>query len=648
MQLSNRQIQLVTTLLTQEAAITTKQLATELNVSIRTVKNDLKVIQEWLAIFGDFYRSKPRIGIWLAVSPGDRQRLKAQIFTTGDQQHICTPTERVEQIILLLAVSDGFITTQQIENKVGISKNTVIADLDKVETQLQRFQLQLERKNYYGYRIRGSELNVRSALEALFNRMFSVIQAPALTVANPIADVRKVRFTAVPEVKTVLNKVLDELELCQYQTYSDFNFDDVMTMVTRMTICAVRLSMNHPINSYQPLSASPADQATLPYQLFLRVIQHYEFTLLKDEYDYLLRGVNPRLDDQNIAHLTHLIIEAVSRETGQPFFNDSQLQVNLFSHLLTKLSNKYKFTNEFNPFVSDLKRRNQSLFTAVEKALKTAVSANPAVINESFVAFVTLHFLVSLESKHVARNARIIYVCSTGLGVTSLIKKEIERNITNVEIAGFASITNVGEKIKQLRPDLIVSIFPITDSTIPVIQVNPLPSPADIKQIKAAVADRLDVSPEQLTQVPLQHHHDDNVEEITHTLLLNGSVIYHDLKTYLGERINATYREAFMIHVMMAVHRIYFHHSYDAQRVSLAEANEAAADVRAIKQIFHRNQLTINAAEISAILQYTRMNEMTDKDDDHDERTLDDRRRADDASQSETPAGDRSGTDLHV
>ncbi|PRO86880.1 hypothetical protein C6Y10_00120 [Lactiplantibacillus pentosus] len=616
-QLSNRQIKLVAQLLMLNNAITTKTLAEQFSVSVRTIKNDLKGVQEWFAAYGEYYRSKPRIGVWIQANHEQKNALKEQLLHGSTiSEHIATPQERVEQIILLFTVTGGFITTQQIENKVAISKNTVIADLDKVEHYLQQYQLQLERKNYYGYRIRGSELNIRSVVEAILNQALSYYESPILMSSNPLKDIDKIHFQIVPELQNVLTTITDELKTSDYLTAFDFNSDDVMTMVIRMMISVVRLSMNRPINSYTPLSPTIEDKATLPYKLFSSIIQHYDFPMLNDEYDYLLRGVNPRFDDQNIARLTRQIIKAVGQQTGQAFVQDSQLQVNLFSHLLTKLSNKYKFTNEYNPFVKDLKKRNLHLFEAVHAALREYVSSNPAVINDSFVAFVTLHFLVSMDGKHITKNARIIYVCSTGLGVTSLIKKEIERNISNVEIAGFASMNNVGEKIAALKPDLLVSIFPITRQDIPVIQVNPLPSPDDLRRIQEAVAQILDVKPDSLTQVSVGYKGDDTVEDITHTLLLTGTVIYNELWRYLRTRIQESYQEAFMIHIMMAVHRIYFHHSYDAQMASLKDVKAGATDVQKIKEIFSHNQLDISTTEISAILQYTRMGEMGNKEDD--------------------------------
>ena len=611
MQLSNRQMTIVTKLITVEQAVTTQMLADDVNVSVRTVKNDLRGIQDWFAHYGDYYRSKPRIGIWLEASPAARAMLKQRLMTNQVENLPCTPQERVAQIVLLLAINPGFMTTQQIENKIDISKNTVVADLDRVDQFLQKFQLILERKNYYGYRIAGTELNIRSALEAILNRILHTFEAPMLTSTDPLKDVQKIQFPAVPELQTVFNVVVNELEVQHAPTHADFDLEDILTMLVRMVICTIRLSMNHPINSYTPLAVAQTEQQKLPYVLFTKVVHHYEFPVLQDEYDYLLRGVNPRFDDQNIAALTNQIIKQVSRQLQYPFDTDGQLKVNLFSHLLTKLSNKYKFTNEYNPFVTDLKKRNLPLFEAVQVALRDNISSNPAVVSDSFITFVTLHFMVSLESHQTTRYARVLYVCSTGLGVTGLIKREIERHVSNIEIAGFASITTVDQQVAALHPDLLISIFPITAGELPVVQVNPLPSHDDIERIRSAVAKVLKVTMSSLTPFRPRVGKESDAEEETRTLMLNGSVIYQALSRYFGQRIPVGYQEAFMIHVMMAVHRIYYHHSYDST-LKVTPSSETK-DVQTIKRIFLENQLSINAPEIGALLQYTRVHELSQK-----------------------------------
>ncbi|MFS0952708.1 hypothetical protein ACFC3A_14085, partial [Enterococcus thailandicus] len=83
------------------------------------------------------------------------------------------------------------------------------------------------------------------------------------------------------------------------------------------------------------------------------------------------------------------------------------------------------------------------------------------LINDSFVAYIALHFLVSYEREEDLRSVRAVYICSTGLGVTSLIKQKINEELNNITIVAFASVLNAQEMIATKDPDLVISIFPI-------------------------------------------------------------------------------------------------------------------------------------------------------------------------------------------
>ena len=70
------------------------------------------------------------------------------------------------------------------------------------------------------------------------------------------------------------------------------------------------------------------------------------------------------------------------------------------------------------------------------------------LVNDSFCAYIALHFLAAQErQQQEAKVVRIVYVCSTGLGVTSLIEQKILEEVPNVELAGFASVLNATEEI---------------------------------------------------------------------------------------------------------------------------------------------------------------------------------------------------------
>lgn len=603
MQLTERQIKIVNSLLSSSEPLTTKDLSKKFKVSIRTIKYDLSGIKPWINAAQEVLISKRNKGFWLDADQNTRTELKKKLLNRDKFNYFPQPLERAKQIIILFGLTDGFMTTQQLENKLGVSKTTVLSDLNNTESELAKFNITLVRKNYYGYTISGPETNIRSALEEIVQH--TINSYDLTTVMNLfVNDELRPQLGIASELETIYQKLFHTIQTLNRSPNSQLDYNDILTIVIRLGISVARLSINQPINSYRELSIPKTDRMQVPYRLFDQTFSYYDFPLLQDEYTYIISGTNPNFKDKNIAKLTEKIMEFVSKSTGHPYQDDNQLRTNLFSHLMMKLNSEYKFTNEYNPFVDEIKQKYPRLFNAIFEVTKQEISDNPAVVNESFVAFIALHFLVSLE-KYVEnnRNVRIVYVCSTGLGVTNLIQQKIAAELTGVEIAGFASFINAKAEVARLRPDLVISIFPLKLSDVPIIEVHPLPSSEDISSIKKKITDLKLTSSELIApSKKLQPANESKkAEEISRDLMVKAFTIYEEVKKIVGKGINEKYQDAFMLHVLMSVHRIYYNQQYN-QKVS--NKTDKKQLINKIRLAYARNNLAINDSELIAIIEY--------------------------------------------
>lgn len=603
MQLSERQIKIVNNLLSSSEPLTTRELSEKFKVSVRTIKYDLSGIKPWINDSQEILISKRNKGFWLDANQDKRMELKKKLLNRDKFNYFPQPMQRAKQIIVLFGLTDGFMTTQQLENKLGVSKTTVLSDLNNAELELAKFNITLVRKNYYGYTISGSEANIRSALEEIVQHIINSYDLT--TVMNLfVNDDLRPQLGIASELETIYQQLFQTIQTLNKNPRLQLDYNDILTIVIRLGISVARLSINQPINSYRELVITDADKGQVPYRLFDQTFSYYDFPLLQDEYTYVISGTNPSFKDKNIANLTEKIMAFVSESTHHPYQDDNQLRTNLFSHLMMKLTSEYKFTNEYNPFVDEIKQKYPILFSAIYEVTKQEISTNPAVVNESFVAFIVLHFLVSLE-KYVEnnRNVRIVYVCSTGLGVTNLIQQKIEAALTGVEIAGFASFINAKAEVARLKPDLVISIFPLKLADVPVIEVHPLPSNEDIALIKKKITDLKLASVDLLTPSKNLQLADESkqAEEISRDLMIKAFTVYEEVKKIVGKQINDKYRDAFMLHVLMSVHRIYYNQQYNQK---LSNVPDKAQLMNAIKLAYTHNNLMINDSELVAIIEY--------------------------------------------
>lgn len=614
MQLSDRQSAILLKLISLEKICTSKELSKDFNVSSRTIKNDLKEVNIWLSQYQVSYYSKPGKGIWLKIDNKKREQILEELINQDDSNYYIFPERRVAKIIYILCVADGYITSQKIENIIGVSKSTIFSDLNKTEKIMNKFEVSLIRKNYYGYRISGSEISIRSLMEYFMTSAFrngGYQYNSASVLLFKIKSFSKEKNNG-EEFANALGTVVDLfLKNIKFLKTEKADLDYLLILNIRMAIIAIRLSHNHFINSYQTLTNKQSNRI---FRFFSLVMNYYDFPLIKDEYFYLVRGASPIFTDSRIFKITKELIKEVSKKCNISFQQDPQLNDNLSSHLLKRLNvKKANFANEFNPFVNDIKQKYSQLFKAVAESLYSLVSSNPVVISDSFVTYVTLHFLVSLEKMKVAQKVKIMYVCSTGIGVTSLIRNEIEQKVANVEIAGFSSMNDIKEKLSILNPDLLVTIFPISGIAIPIIQVSPLPTNDDINAIRLKVSKILKDKFGKLTSKfngykSIVTSNKTSIENLSQNLLLNSLSIYIDLKRYFGRKIPDKYQEAFMIHVAMAVNRIFFNKPYSEPTINFLNETINQADITAISENFKKRGLKIPMSEINSILNYTNLN----------------------------------------
>jgi transcriptional antiterminator len=304
-------------------------------------------------------------------------------------------------------------------------------------------------------------------------------------------------------------------------------------------------------------------------------------------------------DGQNMVATVRKMIAEIGKQTHTDFTHDSQLQENLYLHLTNHQAGDEQLQS-YNPFTDDIKAEYPELFAAITTTSRALLPGT--AVTDAFVSFVALHFMVSLQRRpQSTRNVRVAYVCATGLGITNLIQQRLAESISNIELVGFAGLDTARQLIRREAPDLVISIFPLEGVQVPVVEVQPLPTPADIATIKAIVAKLLNL-PEAALQPQAQPApatpQADLAGQVQQTVLKMFS-IYSDLQTILPQKIAPEYADAFIMHVFLAVHRIMFDQQYQG-----VVAQDPPKLVRQIETVFSRYGLAINRAECHAIIEY--------------------------------------------
>lgn len=615
-QLSKRENSILLHLLTNSGVVQIKELAGLFDLSVRTIKYDLDNIRLWLAARDYQLLSKRGKGIWIELADFQKLSLKNEVLRLEKLEDSFDQDVRLYKLVFELLNNREHISSDALSEKLLVSKNTITSDLEKVEDFLQANGLRLVKQPRKGIKVEGNEASIRLAMEQIIQTELS--EYDIYNIMNKLVKLNNREHTfsvyigSNREFQETYEATLNSMtELIDGSMFEQLNYSEILSITIRTAISVSRLRRQRTIGSYKLLSDQPTllRQKELPFLLVQSIYEKFELPILEDEYHYIYSDVFEAEQNQDTATITEGIIRHVGQQLNYPFAKDDTLFTNLFAHLSLRLSRKHLFVNEYNPFVVDIKAKYPSLYTSIREASEQMITGAALMVNDSFVAYLALHFLVTLEKYRPKDSVKVVYVCSTGLGVTSLIQQTITEEINSLEIVSFASILNLDEVIKTCSPDLIITIFPIEESSIPWIKVNPIPSQEDLKKIQQAVDDLLAVGTSTNNRVSLKLRQKSQstltAEEESRELIVKGFIIFEGLKSLLGDRIEPELMTSFLLHVFLMVHRIVYHAQYQQTSVDTTQIIEQNKIIVAeIESLFAINQLPVNESEILALLHY--------------------------------------------
>ncbi len=613
-ELSYRETQVLMYMLTNEKVVTTTELAVTFDVSVRTIKYDLEKIRLWCQGNEIALLSQRNKGIWLDLQGKRRETIRDELLNIETLAIYPDQKDRIYRMIMCMCFATEFITAAFFSTELKVSKNTVMSDFDQLERFIVGYQVKLVRKNHYGFRIEGTEKNLRWLLESLLQMSFSDHEIYLIMDTLLTSKKQEISFSALLSylpIKKLFNQTLNEAKKRMTSNFAEqYHYAEILTIILKVSIAASRMNCEKTMGRYKILSREIQDEQAneLPFQLMKHVFLAHDLPLLEDEYIYIYSDLQVGETQTDIGELTKSLITEVSLKEQQHFEQDQQLFNNLFAHLSLKLGKKHLFINEYNPFVDDIKGKYATIFQHIYESCKNLIQTS-FLVNDSFVAYITLHFLVSYQRLFQEKQKiSVVYVCSTGLGVTSLIQQRIFEEIGEIETVNFSSMLKAEETIEKIQPDIVLSIFPLEIKNRPFIKVSPIPSRQDIQKIKELVAEQLsEINKKMLPEiVPKKRFNTkQNYLHESRELIIKAYIVYEEIRTKFATQLSDEYKEAFLLHVLLMVHRLHFNQPYEEEgNVARKQLENQVQLVTILTDILKKNNLESNKAEISALLQY--------------------------------------------
>jgi mannitol operon transcriptional antiterminator len=164
--LTTRQRDILQLLLDAERPLAAADLAEAMHLTPRQVSYGLQGLKQWLAQRHLTLKVTPGVGVALDCSAAQNASLARELQTSTRVQLVLKPDQRQQLLALLLLDTAEPAILQQWEQRLDVSRTTVLADLDAIEGWFETHHLHLERRPNYGIAISGDEQWRRQALGA--------------------------------------------------------------------------------------------------------------------------------------------------------------------------------------------------------------------------------------------------------------------------------------------------------------------------------------------------------------------------------------------------------------------------------------------------------------------------------------------------
>ncbi|OAB28334.1 hypothetical protein PMSD_22680 [Paenibacillus macquariensis subsp. defensor] len=491
--------------------VTVRELSDELDVSEKTIKRELSAMEKWLSGYALTLNRKPGAGLMLEGEPAAFDSVQDAL------ESFKAPTsysrdERSYFIISELLLSSEPIKIFAFASRFKVTEGMLSHDLDLIEGWLEAFHIKLMRKPGYGIYVEGTEKDYRAALIHLLHEsvdeyeLIRLVRDPMNKSGQVIGQIHhhiRSRLLNLVEDNTIIiiEKYLTELEEKTGMKLTDSAF---IGLAVHLALAIERIRTGQrikiPPSVLSELRLHPDFNAA--QALVKRLEEVLGLTIPEDEIGYItmhLKGAETRIQIEAVSdvayenvsfelvRLARKILKKAETETGFELKSNSKLFYGFISHLGPALERLKLGLDIRNPLLSQIKEQYATTFEVARECAKVLEEYLEQPVPEAEIGYIALHLGAMseyAEVKYRKRSIRVLIVCASGMGTSSLLQTRVRKEFPSLQIIDVISAAEVSELDEQV--DLVISTVDLT-SKRQVVRVSPLLGETDMKKVRTAL-----------------------------------------------------------------------------------------------------------------------------------------------------------------
>lgn len=460
---TERQAGLVQLLAVSDKPIPASELSKELQVSTKTVRNDIRQLN--LTLTGLQVASKAGSGYYLS---GDRSKIP-QLAKEETTDHTFE--------ILHELIDQESCDFYELADNFFISEST----LDRL---IRRLNEVIQRKNADWCIQRKNNLLFIPADESQRRSIYNLFLTEE--IGEHKLSLAKYRdYFIYCDIEKLSQLVLD------YHQQHHHHLNDFATIGFILHL-AVLLERVHKENFLRFQQVVYGDSSS--YQLMLGLVERLEaemgVAIPEAEYPYIYRLYSGKgeleggISEEELAAVIHELLQQVAANFAIDFSQDAKIQNYLGNHLagLYRRAQSQQFL--VNPLISEIKNKFPFIYNVTVYAAAYLQERLEITFPDDEIAYLALHFLTASENIHDGELRRILLVSPYGQGSLRLIKQQlVSIKDLSVEIQVKDSVLSLTEG-DLLGVDLVVTTAPLMmETTIPTYRFSLMLTDQDLEEI---------------------------------------------------------------------------------------------------------------------------------------------------------------------
>ncbi|OOE61644.1 BglG family transcription antiterminator [Salinivibrio kushneri] len=456
--------------------LTQDELAQRLNVSTRTIRTDVALLNNVMVNHGAHLLHQRGNGYQLNIyNPSMFERFVSMVHNTVTIPR--TSKERIVQIQIMLLTAEQGIKIDQLAETWNLSRTVIQNDMAEVRVQLATFSLSVGSRPRIGMMIQGTEKAIRACLTHLiYTEQKETKQALGL-IENLFPEKSQQTFSARFREILISHKL--------YISDSGLHWLTLYAVVTLQRLARGKALMGSdtedahktliPIASelFLVLPTTSPDNyqeiAAFAIQIQARIATNH--TLLSQQ------------SQQEASKLMNHILEYIHQHYPYDVRSDALLRRDLHRHLSQMIVRVKNYVVTVNPLLEHIKRHYPLIYSITLAAMAEWIKEKNYWLTQHEIAYLVIHIGVGIERNYdfIARSPRALLYSDAGNAITLGLEAIIRRQYPQLEVERICSLESLKD-VDTSQSDILITTE-LINVPIESLVVDPFPTQHQLEEI---------------------------------------------------------------------------------------------------------------------------------------------------------------------